>query len=402
MTDDSTWKSSVAFADRLAVVDKMATSLVKADAQLLRPEAMQRAQQEESQCMAQAYSKENYIQLWAARLKELQQIAESMPGTPVEDEPPQRFPADEPTQVIGPYKTAVPFASGLFSTIYKAMPTVNTPGNKRSLVALKVTSTSSEKPPHDSKREERLLTRAGGHAGIIQVLDSFTLPPSTFVMVLPFLPYSLASLLEAGHVKSTKRVASIMYDILSGLAHLHSLGILHRDIKPSNVLFTAPSSSAKLADFGIAWSAEDQSSEAPHDKITDVGTTCYRAPELLFGHRGYNTGLDMWATGCVLTECLHPSHESFFDAGDVGSELQLVASIFQKLGNPSLKEWPEAVTFPDFGKISYRNFPAKPWEELMPYASDDARDLASKMLVYESGDRISAKEALKHRFFECL
>jgi cyclin-dependent kinase len=286
------------------------------------------------------FEQEEYTRLWTNRLQELQGIALSATESPDEDETQMRFPADEPTQVIGPYNTAVPFDSGLFSTIYKAMPTMSTPGSKRSLVALKVTSTSSEKPPHDSKREERLLARAAGHGAIIPVLDSFMLPPSTFVVVLPFLPHSLASLLDTGLVKSTERVASILHDVLSGLAHLHSLGIIHRDIKPSNILFSSPTSSAKLADFGIAWCADDRGSEAWDEKITDVGTTCYRAPELLFGYRAYSERLDMWATGCMLAECLHPEHEPLFDSGDIGSELQLIASIFQKLGNPSPNEWP--------------------------------------------------------------
>jgi serine/threonine protein kinase len=136
------------------------------------------------------------------------------------------------------------------------------------------------------------------------------------------------------------RVSTIIYDVLSGLAHLHSLGILHRDIKPSNILFSAPTGKATIADFGIAWSANDPYSEPADEKITDVGTTCYRAPELLFGYRHYGKGLDMWAVGCMMAECLHPEHEAFFDAGDLGSELRLIASIFQKLGTPNAGIWP--------------------------------------------------------------
>jgi serine/threonine protein kinase len=30
----------------------------------------------------------------------------------------------------------------------------------------------------------------------------------------------------------------------------------------------------------------------------------YRSPELLFGARNYGTGVDMWATGCILAELL--------------------------------------------------------------------------------------------------
>lgn len=251
-----------------------------------------------------------------------------------------RFPSDEPAQCIGPYTTAVPYASGLFSTIFKAAPTLDTPGSKRNLIALKVTSTSSERPPHDSRREARFLQKADGHPRIISIIETFSLPPSTFVLALPFLPHTLASLLERRLVETPTRVAAIVFDMLSGLAHLHSLGILHRDIKPSNILFSAPTGSATIADLGIAWSAADPTSEPADEKISDVGTTCYRSPELLFGYRSYSQGLDMWATGCVLAECLHPQHKTFFDAGDLGSELRLISSIFQKLGTPNTTNWP--------------------------------------------------------------
>ena len=30
----------------------------------------------------------------------------------------------------------------------------------------------------------------------------------------------------------------------------------------------------------------------------------YRPPELLYGARNYGTGVDIWATGCILTELL--------------------------------------------------------------------------------------------------
>jgi len=302
-----------------------------------------------------------------------------------------KFPADEPAQSIGPYKTAVPFGHGIFSTVYKAMPTTATAGSRRSLVALKVTVTSSSQPPHNAKREARLLELARGHDNVIAVLETFTLPPSTFVMVLPFLPRTLSSLLSERLI-TPLHLPAIIHGILSGLAHLHSLGIVHRDIKPSNILFSSPSSVAKIADLGIAWHADDPDCEQADDKITDVGTTSYRAPELLFGYRSYGEGVDLWALGCVLAECLHPGHEQFFDAGDLGSELQLVASIFQKLGTPDTEIWPEAKKFPDFGKIVFHSRPKLEWDQLLPEASHDARDLVGRFLVYQSSDRMTAKD----------
>jgi len=346
-----------------------------------------------SPCLTSYHSphlQEDYIRIWKAKLLELQKAA-ARPPTEDGYDGLTKFPADEPTQTIGPYKTAVPFESGLFSTIYKAMPTMATVGNKRSLVALKVTAMSASQPPHNAKREARLLSLAADHDNIISVIETFILPPSTFVMVLPFLPCTLASLLSERLI-TPLRLPIIIRDLLSGLAHLHSLGIVHRDIKPSNILFSSSSGVAKIADLGIAWHADDPDCEPADDKITDVGTTSYRAPELLFGHRSYGTGVDMWALGCVLAECLHPEHEAFFDAGDLGSELQLVASIFQKLGTPDTESWPEARQFPDFGKIMFHSRPKQEWESLLPQASGDARDLVGRLLVYQSSDRVSAKD----------
>jgi len=101
----------------------------------------------------------------------------------------------------------------------------------------------------------------------------------------------------------------------------------------------------------------------------------------------------------VLAECLHPIHEPFFNAGDLGSELRLVSSIFEKLGTPTSESWPETSQLPDFGKITFFDFPPKLWSDLIPYATEKARNLVSKLLVYESGDRIGAAKALKHPFF---
>ena len=43
--------------------------------------------------------------------------------------------------------------------------------------------------------------------------------------------------------------------------------------------------------------------------------------------------------------------------------------------------------------MAFRDFPAKSWDELLPHAPSLARDLVSKLIVYESGQRLSAEEA---------
>ena len=146
----------------------------------------------------------------------------------------------------------------------------------------------------------------------------------------------------------------ILTGLFCALAHIHAKGIIHRDIKPANILLGSPVGPPYLADFGIAWSPDDPASEPSDQKITDVGTTCYRPPELLFGHSAYGPETDLWAAGCVVAECVRYSSKvvkkprtksgeaewTLFDAGEMGSELALVKSIFETLGTPTDETWP--------------------------------------------------------------
>lgn len=221
----------------------------------------------------------------------------------------------------------------------------------------------------------------------------------------------------------------ILHGLFCALAHIHSKGIIHRDIKPANILINSLSGTPCLADFGIAWSPDDPASEPPNQKITDVGTTCYRPPELLFGHKAYGPEIDLWAAGCVVAECvrrgpwdsekstwlIEDAKWSLFDAGELGSELALVKSIFETLGTPTNETWrvssfflephpkhervaqyspssQEAKTFPDWGKMSFHDFPPKPWKDILPLASEEARDLVSGLVMYQSTSRLSAQE----------
>lgn len=37
----------------------------------------------------------------------------------------------------------------------------------------------------------------------------------------------------------------------------------------------------------------------------EIATLWYRSPELMLGDDNYGTGVDIWAVGCILAECLN-------------------------------------------------------------------------------------------------
>ena len=246
--------------------------------------------------------------------------------------------------VIGKYTQATHYKNGLFSEVYKAPVTpqpdeVDTdPAQSPSFIALKVTVPDMMLPPHDSKKEVRILQQTRS-PHVIELLESFNQSGGRLVLVFPFMPYDFAQLLRDGKA-SAPNVKACLKDMFAAIDYLHERGIIHRDIKPSNLLLKTPSGPTYLGDFGIAWSAEDPAAEPKQKKITDVGTTSYRPPELLFGNTAYDCSLDLWAAGCVVAEATSSPHETLFDSGDLGSELALIQSIFKGLGTPTVTVWP--------------------------------------------------------------
>lgn len=216
-------------------------------------------------------------------------------------------------------------------------------------------------------------------------------------MVFPFMPFTLDSLIGSSSVSSdiTKKC---FHDLFSALAFLHEQGIIHRDVKPSNLLLASPSGPAYLSDFGTAWHPILSSDEPANHKCLEVGTTCYRAPETLFGNRSYDAKLDIWAAGAMLAECVRKPTKALFESRDTsedGNQLGLILSIFKTLGTPTKETWPEAQRFTTPPFEWYQEFPGKSWDELLPEVDEDTKDLVKKLVLYESNWRLSASEVQK-------
>lgn len=89
-----------------------------------------------------------------------------------------------------------------------------------------------------------------------------------------------------------------MQQLLFGLDHCHSHGVLHRDIKGSNLLIDN-NGNLKIGDFGLATFFHSHQKQPLTSRVV---TLWYRPPELLLGSTNYGIAVDLWSTGCILAE----------------------------------------------------------------------------------------------------
>ena len=129
-------------------------------------------------------------------------------------------------------------------------------------------------------------------------------------------------------------IKSFLFQLLKGVAYIHSKLVLHRDLKPQNLLISRQGQ-LKIADFGLS-----RPFGAPVRAFShEVVTLWYRSPDVLLGSKCYSTSIDMWSIGCIFAEMITGTPLA---AGETNYKQLL--EIQEVLGSPSLLEWPEMET----------------------------------------------------------
>ncbi len=110
---------------------------------------------------------------------------------------------------------------------------------------------------------------------------------------------TLRGLMPEDYRLSLPYAVSLIEDLLAGLEHAHSRGIVHCDIKPENILVQLQPQgwTARISDFGIARLSQEMKAQEGA-----TGSPAYMAPERFYGQ--YSAASDLYSVGILLFELI--------------------------------------------------------------------------------------------------
>ncbi|KAE9554178.1 hypothetical protein FO519_002599 [Halicephalobus sp. NKZ332] len=168
----------------------------------------------------------------------------------------------------------------------------------------------------------------------------------------------------AGFVFSEAVSSHYLRQLIESLDFMHELRIIHRDIRPHNILLATVENNSplKLRGFGVAVRLPDNSDFI---KLPRVGIPHFMAPEVV-ARDFIGTPADMWSVGVLM---------------------YLLLSGRLPFNGPLQHVYDSIIE----GKYSLQG---SPWN----YISDDAKDLLTRLLTVDPEKRLTAAQALRHRW----
>ena len=263
------------------------------------------------------------------------------------------------------YKPKKMLGSGSFGCVYEAKNTIF--GNS---VAMKVIKKDKENELDEQEiRNEIDILRKLSHPNIVKIYEFYISENHYYIITEYCKEGELFSYIKNRY--SERQLAVLFYQVFSGLWYLHENKILHRDIKLENIMISEKEKDnstgeelfwAKIIDFGTAKLFEKNKKEKDV-----VGSSYYIAPEVL--KQNYNEKCDTWSVGVILYMTL--VGRAPFDGKDDEEIINKISSVDYNKNEPRLVKH-----------------------------SPEVRDLVNKLLEKNIEKRYSAKDALKHPWFE--
>ncbi|XP_071914674.1 protein IMPAIRED IN BABA-INDUCED STERILITY 1-like [Coffea arabica] len=276
---------------------------------------------------------------------------------------------------------------GTYSSVYRARD--NETGK---MVALKKVRFDNFQP--ESVRfmaREITILRQLDHPNIMKLEGIITSRLSCSIyLVFEYMEHDLSGLLSCPGIKFTEsQIKCYMRQLVSGVEHCHSRGIMHRDIKASNILVNNEGI-LKIADFGLA---NFLSARNKQPLTSRVVTLWYRPPELLLGSTNYGLTVDLWSLGCVFAELFigRPLLKG-------RTEVEQLHKIFKLCGSPPDEYWKQSKL-----PLATMFKPQHPYESTLRERCKEfpktAVNLIETLLSMDPQKRGTASAALESEYF---
>ncbi|XP_040379075.1 calcium-dependent protein kinase 12 [Oryza brachyantha] len=216
----------------------------------------------------------------------------------------------------------------------------------------------------DVRREITILQHLSGQPNVVEFKGAYEDNESVHLVMEFCSGGELFDRITAKGSYSERQAAAVFRDIITVVHVCHFMGVIHRDLKPENFLLASSADDAplKAIDFGLSVFIEEGQ---VYKDI--VGSAYYVAPEVL--QRNYGKEADVWSAGVILYILL--------------------------CGTPPFWAETEKGIF-DAILVGQLDFSMNPW----PSISENAKELIRQMLNRDPQKRITASQALEHRWLK--
>ncbi|CCH61300.1 hypothetical protein TBLA_0E02460 [Henningerozyma blattae CBS 6284] len=189
-----------------------------------------------------------------------------------------------------------------------------------------------------------------------------------------------------------------MFELLKALDYCHSMGIMHRDVKPHNVMIDYKQKKLRLIDWGLA--------EFYHLNMeynVRVASRFFKGPELLVDYRMYDYSLDLWSFGTMLASMIFQKEPFFHGSSNTDQLVKIVRVLGSEDFERYLNKY-QIVLPKEFHDMD--QYIRRPWHRFINDSNKhlsndvDVIDIIDNLLRYDHQERLTAREAMGHAYFE--
>lgn len=264
------------------------------------------------------------------------------------------------------YKRLKKLGEGSYGTVYLVNHIYSGQNRAMKIITKKNTGEENQKVDLEIINEIEILKKMD-HPNIVKIFEFYN-STKNYYLITEFCKHGelFDKIVKEGPFNE-EFSSYIMYQIFNAVFYVHSMNILHRDLKPENILIEREEKHGikiKIIDFGTAKIFEKNKVER---KI--IGSSYYIAPEVL--SKSYNEKCDLWSCGVIMyiLLCASPPFSGRNDN-------EIIENI----------------------KKGYYDLESSAWQKV----SNEAKHLIKNLLERNVGIRISAEEALDHKWFKKL